>query len=118
MRLIIAGSRTITDYDILLDAIQMVDTGPFGIERIISGGAKGADTLGERYAKENGIVLHIYLADWHRYGLSAGYRRNKIMAERADTLLVLWDGISKGSMDMIQQAHKNNLKVYIKDMSE
>lgn len=60
--------------------------------------------MGERYAKERGYAVSEHPADWDRYGKSAGYIRNKEMAEEADALMAFWDGKSRGTMHMINLA--------------
>ena len=80
---------------------------------IISGTARGADQLGERYAQENGYNLLKFPADWDKYGKSAGYKRNEEMAKVADACVVFWDGQSRGSKHMIDIAQKYNLKIRI-----
>ncbi len=110
MKLIIAGSRTITDYSLLKTAL---DNNGLPITTIISGGARGVDQLGERYAKENGIDLIIMPANWDLHGRSAGYKRNVAMAQIADGLLAFWDGQSKGTKHMIDIATSKNLPVIV-----
>lgn len=80
---------------------------------ILSGTAKGADKLGEVFAKAENVKLEQYPADWGKHGKSAGYKRNVEMAENADTLLVLWDGKSKGTKHMIDIAESKGLAVYV-----
>lgn len=113
MRTIIAGSRSITNYQVLLDALACID---WTITEIISGMAGGADLLGEQHAKENNIPLNQFPALWKRYGRQAGYLRNVEMAENADACIVLWDGQSRGAKMMIDIAkqHKLYLLVYSK----
>jgi len=77
---------------------------------IVSGGAKGADQLGEQYAKENNYNLRIFPADWDKYGKKAGYIRNEEMAKYADACVCFWDGKSKGTKMMIELAKKYKLK--------
>ena len=86
MRVIIAGGRDFTDYQLLLDAIQEAQ---FNIETVVSGGAKGADYLGEFYASEMNLKLNVYNADWERHGRAAGPIRNRKMAENADALIAM-----------------------------
>lgn len=99
MKLIIAGSRTIEDYKILLKAVNYFKL--TGIREIVSGVARGADLLGEQYGEENDIPIERFWANWNCYGKSAGYRRNKQMGHYGDALLALWDGQSKGTNHMI-----------------
>lgn len=110
MRVIIAGGRDYHNYEALLDAI--VDCN-FNIQTVISGGAKGVDALGERYAESADVPLKIYPADWEKHGRAAGPIRNRKMAENADALIALWDGQSRGTKNMIETATKLGLLVYV-----
>ena len=110
MRTIIAGSRTITQYTILLKALEKL---PWKITTVISGGAKGVDELGEAYAYLHKIPLEIYNAEWNIYGKAAGPIRNALMAGKADALVALWDGSSRGTAHMIETARKKGLRVEV-----
>ena len=118
MRVIIAGSRDITDYALLLKAIDEAswDT-HITVTTVISGAALGVDKMGERYATEHGLKLEVYAADWIQHGRSAGYKRNVLMAQKADALIALWDGKSRGTMHMIDIANRNGLKVYVETLT-
>ena len=110
-RLIIAGSRTFSDYEKLKTTIiERYDVKDL---HIISGGARGADILGERFAREYNLPLTRYPAEWDLYGKSAGYRRNENMARNADVCIVFWDGVSKGTKHMIDLCVKHNLVFHI-----
>ena len=109
MRVIIAGSRTITDYFALLRAIK---NSRFDITAVVSGTARGVDELGERFAGENSLELLRYPAEWNKYGKKAGYLRNKEMAEAADALIALWDGTSHGTRHMINIMRDKHKPVY------
>ena len=112
-KVIIAGSRSFSDYDLLKKhADYMLSRIQEPIE-IVSGGATGADALGERYAQEKGLEIEYYPADWDKYGKSAGYIRNKQMARNADALIAFWDGTSKGTKHMIDIARKDDLPTRI-----
>lgn len=111
MKVIIAGSRTINDYYELIEAIKGCG---FRITQVISGGCRGADTLGERYAREHRIPISHMLPDWNKHGRSAGPRRNSEMATQADALIALWDGESRGTKDMIEKAHERGIPVYVR----
>ena len=105
-KVIIAGSRGFTDYKLLEDLLdrkfsKVTDTHKVVI---VSGTAKGADKLGELYAKNKGYPVHPFPADWHLHGKSAGYKRNKRMAQYADALVAFYDGSSKGTGHMINLA--------------
>lgn len=80
----------------------------------VSGCCTGADSLGERYAKENGYKIEYYKAEWGKYGRSAGPRRNKQMAKIADYVICFWDGKSRGTKSMINYAKQINKPIRIK----
>jgi len=114
MKTIIAGSRNFDNYDLL----RKVMSGPVneaGISptRIVSDMVFGAETLGERYASDMELPIDPFPADWSKHGRSAGYIRNAEMAEYADALVAFWDMQSKGTENMIKQAKKHNLKIFI-----
>lgn len=98
MKLIIAGSRHLEaspkEIEALLNHYNLKP------KEIVSGTAKGIDTSGELFALLYQISVKRFPADWDKFGKSAGYRRNKQMAEYADALLLIWDGSSRGSMHM------------------
>jgi len=85
MKLLIAGSRGITDFD-------LAPYIPDGTDTIISGGAKGIDTLAEQYAEQNGLKKIIIKPEYEKYGRAAPIKRNETMVELADAVLVIWDG--------------------------
>lgn len=103
-RVAVAGGR---DYNNYAEAKEFID---FCISNIrnrytlvfVSGGCRGADALGERYATENGFALERYPADWERYGKSAGPRRNRLLAEISDFVICFWDGQSRRTKSMIE----------------
>ena len=112
MKIIIAGSRNFNDYNLLKSSCDNLLTQFTNIE-IVSGTARGADKLGERYAREKGYDIKQFPANWDKFGKSAGYIRNDEMAQYADMLIAFWDGTSKGTKHMIDLANKRNLKVEI-----
>jgi hypothetical protein len=114
MKTIIAGSRDITDYQLLLAAIK--ESG-FTITHVVSGGARGVDALGERYANENKLPLTRIPADWEKYGKAAGALRNIQMAEESEGLVAVWNG-SRGTQHMIQTATDLGLKVHVSRVSQ
>ena len=115
MKLIIAGGRDIHDYNLVLSGLEESEFKP---TEIVSGGAKGVDALGERYAIEMNLPLHIFEANWEEHGRAAGPIRNRKMAENADALLAIWDGKSRGTKNMIETATKKGLLVYVKRTDE
>lgn len=100
MKLIIAGSRDISpSVSFIQGCIQLFQLE--GVTEVVSGGAKGVDTIGEIWAgrcKE--YIVTQFLADWDTHGKKAGVLRNKEMAIYADALLLIWDGVSRGSANM------------------
>jgi hypothetical protein len=110
MKTVIAGGRTITDYETVLSAIHQSQ---FDITEVVSGMAAGVDTLGIQYAKNHNIPVKEFPADWKKHGRAAGPIRNGQMAEYAEALIAIWDGESTGTKNMINQAEKNKLKIYI-----
>jgi hypothetical protein len=110
VRVIIAGSRNITDYNIMKDAVKKSN---FVIDTIISGGARGVDSLAEEYARYYNIPLDVMKADWDKHGKSAGYKRNVEMAKSAEALIAVWDGESKGTKHMIDIAEERGLKIFV-----
>ncbi len=92
----------------MLDAIRFIS--PFWRPSVdISGMCVGPDMLGERWAKENGVPIERFPADWERYRRRAGYVRNELMADNAEALLALWDGRSRGTRNMIDIARRKGL---------
>ena len=82
MKLLIAGSRSIQDYDLAPYIPHAVDT-------IISGGAQGIDSLAEAYADEHKLSKYIIRPQYARYGRAAPIKRNQEMVDMADAVLVI-----------------------------
>lgn len=114
-KVIIAGTRTFDNYPLLCSfcdkCLSQKELSHDIV--IVSGAAKGADTLGERYAKERGFAVLSYPADWEKHGRAAGPIRNTEMADAADALIAFWDGQSRGTANMIDTARKKGLKIRI-----
>lgn len=98
-KVIIAGSRGFNDWQL---AYRMLNQYKDVIKEVICGDAKGADTIGAKWAEENGIRVNHFPADWQKYGAAAGYIRNKQMGDIADKLIAFWDGRSPGTKHMIE----------------
>ena len=112
-KVIIAGSRGFSNYDLLKSKMDYFLSNITDEIQIVSGTARGADQLGERYAAEQGYSIQRFPADWEHEGKSAGYKRNVKMAEYADALVAFWDGRSRGTGHMISLARMRNLQVRI-----
>lgn len=110
-RIIIAGGRNFNDYNLLKEKVDNIISDKRKTHQIyiVSGKARGADSLGEKYANENGLNIMEFPADWDKHGRSAGYKRNVEMAENADALIAFWDGESRGTKHMIDIAKEKNL---------
>ena len=124
MKLAIVGSRTFNDYKLLKEECDKI----LCINTIISGGAKGADTLAERYAKEKGYNLKVFPAKWHDfnaipckikynkygpYNSLAGYNRNDRIVRTADIVIAFWDGKSTGTASTIKLAKKYSKRLIV-----
>ena len=114
-KIIIAGGRDFMDYNLLKEKTNKILQEKRVSHKIviISGCARGADTLGLRYASENTFDVEEYPADWDKYGKKAGYMRNVEMAENADALIAFWDGKSKGTKHMIDISKERNLPIRV-----
>lgn len=119
-RLIVTGSRGFKEYDYLCEVLDWALKNKISQNysiTIVSGTAKGADTMGEQYANERGFNIHRMPADWNAYGKRAGYVRNNDMALYAVNAeggcVVFWDGISRGTKHMINLSLKHNFKCII-----
>ena len=113
MKVIIAGSRDIEDFSLIQEAVY---ASTFNITEVVSGRARGVDKLGEAWASLNNIPIKPFPAKWRTNGVldrSAGFKRNIEMAEYADALIAVWDGESRGTKHMINQAKLKKLKVFI-----
>jgi len=114
-KVIIAGSRGFSNYKLLREKCNQYlreKRKDYNII-IISGGARGADFYGEKYAQDEGFPLEIYPANWNKFGKSAGFRRNEQMAEVADALIAFWDGKSHGTKHMIEIMENKKLLVKV-----
>ncbi len=109
-RVVVAGCRNFNEYEKAKKHINIcISNIKTKYELIfLSGGCRGADTLGERYAKENGYKIERHSTDWGKFGKSAGPKRNREMADAADYVICFWDGKSKGTKSMIEFAKKYN----------
>lgn len=108
VKLAVVGSRSFSDYERLTNVLS-----EYCIDAIISGGAIGADSLAERYAKEHNIKTIIYKPDWVKYGKRAGFIRNTDIINAADQIVAFWDGESKGTKNSIDTAISQHKKVRI-----
>jgi hypothetical protein len=114
VRCIIAGGRQLP---IIHDKIWLVSDAVHKsgwkneITEIVSGGCRGIDLAGEQFADDYKIPVKRFTPDW-ALGKPAGPIRNQQMSEYADALILIWDGRSRGSADMLRRAKARNLKIY------
>ena len=104
MKLLVVGSRSITDFDLSAYIADDVDT-------IISGGANGIDSLAEKYADEKRISKYIVRPRYDLYGRAAPIKRNEVIVGMADAVLIIWDGKSKGTKYTLKYSEKKNKPV-------
>jgi predicted Rossmann fold nucleotide-binding protein DprA/Smf involved in DNA uptake len=113
MKVAVVGSRNFNDYSYMHEVLQSFDYLKFEITEIVSGGARGADSLAERYARENNLPMKVFAAEWDKYGKSAGYKRNKLIVDYADVVFAFWDGESKGTQHSINLAKEQGKLVNV-----
>ncbi len=106
MKLLIAGSRSIKEYDLEKYI-------PIGTTMIIAGGADGIDTLAEKYADKKHLSKLILRPQYNLYGKSAPLKRNERMVELCDVALIVWDGYSRGTKYTVNYANKIGKKVIL-----
>ncbi len=112
MKLAIVGSRTFDDYHFFQQSICKKFIIPY-IDCIVSGGAKGTDTLAEKFAHAHEIPTMIFLPEWDKYKRLAGYIRNEKIIKYADEVIAFWDGKSRGTKSSIDLAKKECKPMYI-----
>lgn len=98
------------NYNLVLEAVARSG---YTITEVVSGCATGIDRLGEQWARANNIPIKEMPADWNTHGKSAGPQRNRAMAEYADAAIVVWDGKSHGSRNMIENMIRRKKPYYI-----
>ena len=121
MKVIIAGSRHLDRYDFVSQAMStfcarpgLRDSGHFVVvDEVVSGHCKGPDLMGERWAELHQVPVRVFPAAWNKHGRAAGPIRNREMAAYADALVLIWDGVSRGSANMLKEATARNLEVFV-----
>lgn len=116
MRVIIGGSREITDYELVCRVVEV--SGILNqISEVVSGKARGVDTLGERWADERAIHVEPFPPDYDRYGRKqAPGIRNGAMSVYADAAILVWDGVSPGTKDMAEKMAARHKPCYLWNM--
>jgi hypothetical protein len=112
VNLSVIGSRSFNDYDLLSKTLtDLISEYNLNIVKFVSGGAKGADILGEKWADNNNIEKLIFLPDWKKFGKKAGFIRNEDIIANSDIVVSFWDGSSKGTKHSMGLAKKQNKKL-------
>lgn len=106
MKVAIIGSRTLT-------VSNLQDYLPPDTDEIVSGGAKGIDACAREYALSHRIKLTEFLPEYEKYGKAAPLKRNRQIVEYADEVIAFWDGVSKGTAQVISSCRKLNKKVRV-----
>lgn len=101
IKLAIVGSRSFNDYEMLKKHVD-----PANIAAIVSGGARGADTLAEQFAREHNLQMIVFKPDYATHGRAAAFIRNSAIIEASDAVIAFWDGSSAGTLDSIKKARK------------
>lgn len=110
VKLIVAGGRDFDDYSLLCQVLRdQIEAYPDDWEiSIVSGMARGTDSMAVAFAREHGAQLYEFPANWETHGKVAGFIRNQHMAEFGDLLIAFWDGSSRGTAHMIKSMEKLN----------
>lgn len=116
MNVAIVGSRNWTDEQAIINTMNELVKETL-IDHIVSGGATGADTIGENWATLAGIPVVIHYPDWNRYGKSAGYKRNELIVGDADLVMAFQINGSRGTQHTIDIARGRGVEVRVFDGS-
>jgi hypothetical protein len=111
-KVILAGGREFYDYDLFKYKVDFYLKNKTNIE-IVSGGAMGADSLAEKYAKERGYKLTVFKADWSTNSKAAGHIRNSQMVAYSDAAIYFWDGVSRGTLDCMKKAKNKGIPLKV-----
>lgn len=125
MKVAIVGSREIKDYSILEEAVKKSN---FKITEVVSGGAKGVDSLAEEFANNNNIECTVFKPDWNninapnaivktneygkQYNVLAGFERNTKIVEYCDAMIAIDNG-SNGTGDSIKKMQATGKPLYV-----
>ena len=112
IKIAVVGGRNFSDVN-LANRILTYAKEHYENIMVISGGAKGADAIGEQWAKDHNIPVKIFPAEWGKYGKSAGFKRNQLIVDECDLVIAFWDGKSKGTADTINKAKALGKAVYV-----
>ena len=108
MKVAVIGSRTFSNQNQMFSVLDKLK-----ITHLVSGGARGADSLAEQWAHQKKIPVTVYKPDWERFGKSAGFLRNYDIIQDAELVVAFWDGTSKGTEHSIKYAKRINKPIII-----
>lgn len=109
MKVAVVGSRSFSNYALLETHLsQLTD-----VELLVSGGARGADRLGEEWARRHGVNTLIFKPDWKKHGKGAGFIRNRQIVGNADLVIAFWDGASRGTLHTVETARRQGVEVQL-----
>jgi hypothetical protein len=117
MRLAIVGGREFSDYALLEERV-LAFVEKHGIDDpanlvVLSGRARGADQLGERFASDYAVKVEFFIPNWDKFGKRAGFIRNELMADASTHVLAFWDGASRGTYHMINYSQSKGKLVEV-----
>lgn len=106
MKVGVIGSRSFADYELLKTKLlyYLPKVGGIGGWTIVSGGAKGADSLAALFADEYKLPKIIHLPNYEKYGRQAPLTRNDLIIKDSQAIIAFWDGESRGTLDSIKKA--------------
>lgn len=112
--LAVCGGRELDDWALVREALDSIHESD-GVDRLVTGGCRGADKLAEDWASLNLVDTDIYEANWEQHGKGAGPIRNQEMLDlgKPDMLLAFPGG--RGTSDMTKRALKSGIRVAIVD---
>ena len=113
MKLAVVGSRDVDQYEVVREILDTIYSYNPEISAVVSGGARGIDSYGAYWAKENDLPVTEYLPDWNKYGKRAGFVRNELIVKDADYVCAIWDGVSRGTLNSIDLARKYKKKLLV-----
>jgi hypothetical protein len=118
MKVAIVGSRSIKNEDLVINFIEECHSFDSYNDKIISGGARGVDTIAEKYAKDNNIRTVIFVPNWEKYGNRAGFIRNSDIISKCEKCIIIWDGSSELTKNDIELCEEMRKPCYIYDISK
>jgi hypothetical protein len=109
LKVSITGSREYNDYFSFKSCLNdYIKANKIFVTEIISGGAKGTDTMAHTFAIEYNVPIKLHLPEWDKYGKSAGFIRNKLILDDAEMNFIFWNNVSKGAQWNISYCLKHN----------